>query len=442
MGPPRKPHKKSRKGCIECKRRHVKCDESRPRCVNCTVSARHCSYEDLVSSARTLLSGSYTTRPKTKHSTASHRRNPPSPSPVRCSPQTPESGSLSGTDSPSVNKLHLELFHHFVSHILSLFCLDHHLSSAYSSLEMTKCILSAPFLMNEILAFAALHLSIVHPLQQRFYHHHAAELQTHALTEFNNGANIEINADTCLPIFLFSSILALHMLCDKLLFRADDFGDFLQDFVQSLRLHRGVRAVTNQSWPLLLQSPLKSLLEAEQLALDGKHVTPGTECSTLLTLTNSASTPTSSSNSNSTKLDTPTLNTYRETIKSLQLAFDASGRVSTTNHPFKSPFSAAGAIISWPVIIPPRYIDLLEEKRPESLAILAHFGALLHLHRSMWTFGDSGKYVVQSVAEYLGDGWKEWVRWPVEVVQREEDEQQQTDEIGTGPGGWAADVRA
>lgn len=36
----RKPHSKSRKGCVPCKRRRVKCDEQGPPCVNCVV--RHC----------------------------------------------------------------------------------------------------------------------------------------------------------------------------------------------------------------------------------------------------------------------------------------------------------------------------------------------------------------------------------------------------------------
>ena len=252
--------------------------------------------------------------------------------------------------------------------------------------------------MNEILGFAALHLSIVRPLQQSFYRHHAAELQTHALTEFNS-ANMDLTPETCLPMFLFSSILALHMLSEKLLFRIGGFDSFLEDFVQSLRLHRGVRAVTNQSWPLLLKSPLKSLLEAEGNALTSNQDNSGNECATLMELVDS-----------SDFLNMSIRNTYRDTIKHLQNAFDGSRQ-----HP--SRFSAIGPIISWPVIIPPRYIDLLEERTPQALVILAHFGALLHLHREMWMFGDSGAYIVTFVKDYLGPDWEIWLHWPSELVQ-------------------------
>lgn len=367
------------------------CDESHPKCVNCNVSMRHCSYEDLVSEARAFVPAPEPKKSKT-------RRGVEHPSPLSSSPaSSTNSNPTPAADSPPVNRLHLELFHHFISHIVTSFCLDNHLSCGYS-LEITKCILAAPFLMNEILGFAALHLSIVRPLQQSFYRHHAAELQTHALTEFNS-ANMDLTPETCLPMFLFSSILALHMLSEKLLFRIGGFDSFLEDFVQSLRLHRGVRAVTNQSWPLLLKSPLKSLLEAEGNALTSNQDNSGNECATLMELVDS-----------SDFLNMSIRNTYRDTIKHLQNAFDGSRQ-----HP--SRFSAIGPIISWPVIIPPRYIDLLEERTPQALVILAHFGALLHLHREMWMFGDSGAYIVTFVKDYLGPDWEIWLHWPSELVQ-------------------------
>ena len=41
----RRQHKKSRKGCLTCKRRHVRCDENVPECFNCTRRNRSCTYE-------------------------------------------------------------------------------------------------------------------------------------------------------------------------------------------------------------------------------------------------------------------------------------------------------------------------------------------------------------------------------------------------------------
>ncbi|KAH6687969.1 hypothetical protein F5X68DRAFT_206614 [Plectosphaerella plurivora] len=51
----RKPHSKSRRGCMQCKRRHVKCDEQGPPCANCVVRKTECSYKDGPSSSAASL---------------------------------------------------------------------------------------------------------------------------------------------------------------------------------------------------------------------------------------------------------------------------------------------------------------------------------------------------------------------------------------------------
>ncbi|KAL4889098.1 hypothetical protein BDV59DRAFT_121934 [Aspergillus ambiguus] len=48
----RRPHKKSRAGCITCKRRRVKCDEKRPCCLRCQKYGATCSYDSSAASRR------------------------------------------------------------------------------------------------------------------------------------------------------------------------------------------------------------------------------------------------------------------------------------------------------------------------------------------------------------------------------------------------------
>ncbi|KAL4934237.1 Zn(II)2Cys6 transcription factor domain-containing protein [Aspergillus undulatus] len=313
------------------------CDESRPICANCNISKRHCSYGDLVSKAYPLVQS-----PRSNIPSKSRAPQGTDKTPVN-SPSGSSDVPGASDDSLPVNKLHLKLFHHLTSDILAFFGFEK-LSAGFSTIEMTKVILAAPFLMNQILA------------------HHAAQLQTHALSEFNS-ANIDITPDICVPVFLFSSILAMHMLCEKLVFRAGPFEGFLDDFIQSLRLHRGVRAVTNQFWHLLLQSPLKSLPEVEVEA---------------------------------SPMDPATKEIYRQAVEDLQRAINGT-RKHYTN------LSAVGPILSWPVLIPDRYIDLLSERRPEAL---------------MWTFGDGGLYIISSVKRYLGPLWGDWLRWPNQIIDQ------------------------
>ncbi|KAB5558011.1 hypothetical protein GE09DRAFT_1221147 [Coniochaeta sp. 2T2.1] len=42
----RRYHQRSRNGCITCKKRHVRCDETRPLCMNCLRTGGECGYTD------------------------------------------------------------------------------------------------------------------------------------------------------------------------------------------------------------------------------------------------------------------------------------------------------------------------------------------------------------------------------------------------------------
>ncbi|KAL2835323.1 hypothetical protein BJY01DRAFT_252790 [Aspergillus pseudoustus] len=42
---PRRRHKKSRNGCMECKRRRIKCDEIKPSCSRCILTRQDCIYQ-------------------------------------------------------------------------------------------------------------------------------------------------------------------------------------------------------------------------------------------------------------------------------------------------------------------------------------------------------------------------------------------------------------
>ncbi|KAI9924589.1 hypothetical protein MW887_006862 [Aspergillus wentii] len=52
----RRAHRKSRAGCLNCKRRRVKCDESRPHCIRCQKHGVDCDY-DVVQCRATKNSG-------------------------------------------------------------------------------------------------------------------------------------------------------------------------------------------------------------------------------------------------------------------------------------------------------------------------------------------------------------------------------------------------
>ncbi|GFF68415.1 hypothetical protein IFM47457_02054 [Aspergillus lentulus] len=379
---PRRAHKKSRNGCLECKRRHIKCNENRPICSNCTVSERVCEYGINVFKV---------TRPvdSPNCSAASASLSPATNLPSGRSSLSPNPGTPQ--DAP-VNMLHMELFYHLHTETFPELDRGKH---ADHFLSIMPQLLKAPYVVNELLAFSALHLSTKHPERQEYYRTHAAQLQTHALTNFKE-TDLEVNQETCVPMFLFSGILGLHTLCDVLVYRDNDFDQFVDKFVQCFRLHRGVRAICGKSWDMLHQSVLKPLLTdgASLYQFDGRL---GAGCEKLLHLVQAA------------KLGATLTDIYKQAIEHLQTstnALMAAGSLAGSSH----------GSIGWPVLVSPEYIDLLLQRRPEALVILAHYGILLHSCRDSWMFGDGGRFLIESIRDFLGPDWTEWLEWPIKAL--------------------------
>lgn len=135
-----------------------------------------------------------------------------------------------------VNVLHLELFNHFSEIICPLFAgKDPDLCLKYLK-NYHKAAFSGVYLMHEILAFAARHLSITgHPSKTQRYAREATVLQTRALSLFNASLQ-DPQADTIIATFLFSSLLGTHLLSDTIASRHMDLDSFLGHFVGYLKV--------------------------------------------------------------------------------------------------------------------------------------------------------------------------------------------------------------
>ncbi|RHZ66721.1 uncharacterized protein CDV56_104761 [Aspergillus thermomutatus] len=379
---PRRAHKKSRNGCLECKRRHIKCNENRPICSNCTVSERVCEYGINVFKVIRPVDSPI-------HSAASTSLSPATNLPSGRSSLSPNPGTL---QDPPVNMLHMELFYHLSTDTFLVF--DSR-KSADQFFSIMPHLLQSPYMVNELLAFSALHLSTKHPERREYYRNHAAQLQTHALAIFNE-TELEVNQETCVPLFFFSAILGLHTLCDVLVYRENDFEQVVDKFVHCFRLYRGVRAICGKAWDMLHQSVLKPMLVDGQslYRFDGRL---GAGCDKLLNLVRAA------------KLGATLTNIYKQAIEYLQ---------SSTNA-LMAAGSLAGNIhgtTGWPVLVSQEYIDLLMQRRPEALVILAHYAILLHSCRDSWMFGDGGQFLIESIRDFLGLDWAEWLEWPIKAL--------------------------
>ncbi|KAJ5941445.1 hypothetical protein N7516_001613 [Penicillium verrucosum] len=357
----RRTHKKSRNGCIECKHRHIKCDEKRPICSNCISSQRHCGFPDPVP---TEQPHSVTSEP------AISSRAVVSPAVTSSPTQEP---SNNPEDAP-VNMLHVELVHNLSSETIKPF---NHSNTPFH--DIVRYGIGAPYLMNELLSLSSLHLSIMRPGHRDFYRHHSTQLQSYALSSFNSSSS-QINDNNYVAVFLFAGILGVHMLCETLVYRDNDFEGFLDQFVQRGR------------WKLLQQTALKPILDLGARIPSGNEIL-GPVCHVLLDHIKGLG-----HNDTTTKI-------YKQAIQALQSVIT----VIDSQAPGSDSLSV---LIAWPILVPREYIDLVAQRRCEALVILAYFGALVNTHKHSWVFCDGGKYLVDSITQYLGPQWEEWLCWP------------------------------
>lgn len=380
---PRRTHRKSRNGCIECKRRHIKCDEKRPVCSHCTSSERECEYGPGF-------------EPQIR------RTEPPSTRSVSSQPQTPSLIEPTESDDghQPVNMQHVELFYHLSTDVLDSFRPEFQ-GIDFPARQILKEVTLTPYLMNELLALAAIHRSTVEPRQEvrSFYLRQATELQTCALSIFNT-TRPNVNAETCVPILIFSSSLGVHEMCKTLIFRETTFEPFMSKFVDYVSLHQGVKAVARGSWHLLRESILASFVkQGESSVADSGSSESGEVYQHLQSLLNSNG------------LSSTDEASCKQAISSLQSVLN-----------FKSINSAESlsmnSILTWPIILDQGYTDLLRRRDPHALVILAHYGVMLHFRRDMWMCGDGGAFMVHLIAQHLGDQWSDWLAWPIQVVSQ------------------------
>ena len=301
---------------------------------------------------------------------------------------------------------HLQLFHHFLNEA-SLLPVGRAQAGRRPYDAIVEAGLSNPYLMHAMLAMASLHLSVTCGQDtdaRTFYRHQASKLQARAIEVFNAEPVHEVTADNAVPLLLFSSLVGIHVLGEMLVYRdrnETNFSSFLDEFTSYLRLHRGVRAVTAQSWSYLCKSELRPFLRVLD-AVPRDSGSRGSECAPLVSLVEAAD------------LSQPSIDACIDAVDHLQWVFDGIRLDNEDNNGDGS--LASSAIHAWPILLSEDYTRLLEQRRPEALVVLAYFGVAVHWRRSSWFLSDGGRFLVRGVSEYLGPFWREWLVWPNEVV--------------------------
>ncbi|OIW32738.1 hypothetical protein CONLIGDRAFT_277014 [Coniochaeta ligniaria NRRL 30616] len=155
----RKPHKKSKGGCLCCKVKKVKCDQTRPICARCQRTGLPCSYNS-TSSSSLPSSALVPTRSSSRSSSPGHSL-PPSLQVSLFPPADPSCGT-----PPQA------LLHHFELNWASIFVLPNLGMPTALHAPLVHLAAGRPHLLSALLAVSAAHLR-----------HHAPNPNSHRLAE-------------------------------------------------------------------------------------------------------------------------------------------------------------------------------------------------------------------------------------------------------------------
>lgn len=411
---PRRSHRKSRNGCAECKRRHIRCDKGQPVCFNCDSGDRTCVYPAAAHA---------------QEAPPNHDRAPPSlppepPTPVShaASAQDAQSDAHFGEETDTFSAMDLLLFHHSQTGMAKTGLGRKDMLDQVVAIAMRHRH-RAPYLMDELLAVTALHLSMHFPpppadpsivsiyagLTPESLRRHAMVRQTRAVAAFNNLPGDSINVedpDGACTRMLFAGILSFQTLAEILSQLRDkeiSFSTFVDSIVDCFNLHRGIHAATGQPIREFLRQskelgPMMRILSDSNAGGMGRRKKPenAVECEPLHRVLNHSD------------LGEASLSACRAAVHSLQCCFIMCKGWSIQD--------GAHAVSAFAVTTPAGYAEALRKHCPEALIILAYYGLLLHRCREFWAFRDAGACLIRAVAEQVGAFWKDALSGPLEAI--------------------------
>lgn len=255
--------------------------------------------------------------------------------------------------------------------------------------------LAYPFVLYQILGLAALHLAHLRPEDRGTFQTKATKLQNLAMAGFNDKKET-IDSSSCGAVLLFSSLLTLHVLADHTHGAETEDNDPIERLLRCFNLVSFSRKLLLKEW----EDEIKQSNLAAILASPAPRVpyTIPEQCQRLNELPDNSD------------LSYAAAQAYHAAIERLQYNFSLTGAPSRS-------YCTIRSALAWPMELQDEYLNLLNERRPEALIILAYYAVLLHSFRDSWMVHKSGASLVRVIAASVGQFWEPWLSWPKQIVE-------------------------
>ncbi|KAG9250230.1 uncharacterized protein F5Z01DRAFT_419990 [Emericellopsis atlantica] len=430
----KRPHKKSRAGCKNCKARKVKCDEARPICRSCKLRKNECVYPDIPEPASAAASSKPRSAPDSVDNAPTSSASPSSAFEEWCNggghSHTPAQSnalvraSTASSTTPHVtdacppelkNDLQLlreplfrpavarddfdmRLLWFYTTATCSSFSIEYAADRPVETIMRTRIVHHAfqtPFLMQSLFALAALHLQ---NLNQEIDPKRALAYRA---TSFEGYRKAVAEADPETFPAMITNSLILTALSSQAFRDADGKDLYIVDW---MIVWRGIGLIIQtMGFERFLASGLQTLFYRPPMDLDdaAKHIP-----NTLLYMVSSI--PESDPDFQETQ-------TYYDTLKYL-------GALYQNLHDGGLGPIMVLRIITWFTFIPNGFVELGRQRRPRALVIIAFYAAFLKLANSVWWIKGIGQRTLRDVCRHLGPEWSYVLNMPMHAINTEDRE--------------------
>ncbi|KAL4756534.1 uncharacterized protein BDW70DRAFT_154140 [Aspergillus foveolatus] len=384
--PGRRPHTKSRAGCQRCKEKHVKCDEVRPTCGACARYGVPCVPKPLTTVRR-----------------GEKRGNQPSASPgLTGLPATPASPAPSllvpSRERATLSLWEFELVHHWILHVAESFQVSPGFQRAWCDRGIRVAI-QYDFFLHMILMLSALHLALTK--SPSFMEAHRAfilEGCSDATTSFRKEAE-NINDSNSHAVQAFPFLMSIYALALPQFDREEKGGEaVLDEMIHILIVIKGNSLVrpTATPWPRARMSPrwMEEKDFLDQIDEDNRDKDLSNALGTLQPWVDS-----SNDDPRVRSVNSETIELFRETLKV---------HLKRSLRP-----------LSWPNAVQNDYIDLLRQRNPMALVVLAHYAVILGQCSDQWWCSNWGVRLLSVIAAMLPEEYQGAIAYPLHMLSPE-----------------------
>ncbi|EAL87908.1 conserved hypothetical protein [Aspergillus fumigatus Af293] len=252
-----------------------------------------------------------------------------------------------------------------------------------------------PALMHGILALSALHLAS--STGGSMYERYIKTAEAHkdlALSGFRKRFT-NIDHSNCDAAFALCSLTTISSLAFPLIAGQGQTNTALDDICVAFQVARNSMNVLVQIADQVKSGELKPLLEEDE----GGPKMPDTSRLAIMSLSMTNSQLVNRNPKHEREMFEATIRQLGQSLEKL-----AQGR------------EASIVAFQWMHHIPPRFMDLVHERHPFALVILAHYAVVLHFMRSRWWMGDWGARIIQQVGQLLDSQWRQSISWVLDAT--------------------------